>query len=94
MYGAGLAQNRDILQRILHGKGRREENFVTLSLAEPIPLTPSSIDEANADDHGRKDKHQNSRAERLNEAVPALRSLGNAQSAALSQSNRRQSNQG
>jgi hypothetical protein len=94
IYGEGLAQNGDILQRIRDRKGRREENCVTLSLAELIPLTPSDIDEANADGHGRKDKHQNSRAKRLNEAVPALRSLADAQSAALGRSKRRQNKQG
>jgi len=94
IYGEGLGQNGDILQRIRDGKGGREESCVTLSLAELIPLTPSDIDEANADGHGRKDKHENSRAKRLNEAVPALRSLGDAQSATLGRSNRRKSKQG
>jgi len=94
IYREGLAQNGDILQRIRDGKGRREENCVTLSLAELIPFTPSDIDEANADGHGGKDKHQNSRAQCLNEAVPALRSLGDAKSAALGRSNRRQGKHG
>jgi len=40
-----------------------------------IALAPSDIDEAQADGHGRKDKHQNSRAKRLNEAFRVIPSL-------------------